>query len=991
MKNINKPLDGLRDYGRKVAHEGIVLLENNGVLPLVNKKIALFGRIQTNYYKSGTGSGGLVNVTDVPSFVDAVLENPRLDLNLDVLNKYETWINENPFNAGNGMWASEPWSQVEMEINEEEIRNLKRDDEIAVMVIGRTAGEDRDNFYGEGSYLLTKVEYNVIENLKKVYEKVVVVLNVGNVIDLNFVKELNVDGLLLAWHGGQDGARASIDVLTGYINPSGKLPVTIVKDLNKYEASKTFGRDDEIHYLEDIYVGYRFFESFLEEEVLYPFGYGLSYTNFEIELKEKTINNNKINLTFNVNNIGNYLGKEVVQIYYEAPQGLLGKPKKELIAFSKTKTIKPNESVILKISFDINQMASYDDLGLIKKSSYVLEKGEYIIYYGNSVRNNEVALKYNVVNNIITEELSEALAPYKSFERIKAIKKDNKLTYIFEKTPERLINLDERINENLPNEIKQTRNNYKLIDVYNNKITLDEFVGTLSLEDLSTIIIGEGMSSPKVTPGTAAAFAGVTNELVEKGIPTLAAADGPSGIRMDSGMIATSLPNGTLIAATFNPSLVTKLYELEGLEMINYNIDCLLGPGMNIQRHPLNGRNFEYFSEDPLLTGIMASAFVEGLNNVGVFGAMKHFAANNQEKARSLANSIISERALREIYLKPFEIAVKSANANVIMTSYNPINGIWTAGNYDLNTTILRNEWGFDGILMTDWWAMMNDDQGEPSKENFKALVKSQNDLYMVVPNAKEYKSNLLESIEKGEVKLSELQRNAKNILKFAMKSLTFRNDNNIKTFNKKIVNKWFYTNEESIIVDSNKIKTTYTKTFDNNLSNEFDLVETKNDITYAIKDNNLFVYGIKEKKVVNEFDELLNNIDINITNNIFPVKNWDRLELDLTSAIINNTKNNDWFNIEKDAIYTFPIKVNTFGKYIIELEISSNEEDIHQMPFSIYINNINKHTITTNGTNGNKIITNGHLVIDEDSKYLSFKFHKTGINVYSIAIIKHG
>lgn len=987
--NIDRSLPGLRDFARRVAHEGIVLLENkNHVLPLVNKKIALYGRIQTNYYKSGTGSGGLVNVTDVPSFVDAVLENPRLDLNMDVLEKYTTWIKDNPFNAGNGMWASEPWSQVEMDITLDEIESLKRNDEVAVMIIGRTAGEDRDNYYGEGSYLLSKTEFNVLKRLKQAYSEVVLILNVGNIIDLNFVKELDIDSVLLAWNGGQDGARATIDCLTGYISPSGKLPATIAKDLMKYPASKSFGNPNIVEYNEDIYVGYRFFETFMKDEVLYPFGYGLSYTRFNIELIDSKILKEEISLDFKVTNIGTYPGKETVQVYFEAPQGLLGKPKMQLIGFVKTKYLKPMEEEQLNITFKINNMASYDDQGLISKSSYVLEQGLYNIYFGNSVRDTNLALKYSINDNIIVKKVVEALAPFKEFERVKPKVINDELILDYELTPKRTINYLERIEENLPEEISKNDLDYKLIDVYNNKISLNEFIGSMSIDELRHIVVGEGMSSPRVTPGTASAFGGVTDELINKGIPTLCCADGPSGIRMDSGLIATSIPNGTLMASTFNYELITKTYELLGKELVNYEIDILLGPGMNIQRHPLNGRNFEYFSEDPLLTGIMASAVVKGLNDAGVYGAMKHFAANNQETARTKANSVVSERALREIYLKPYEIAVKSVGANVIMTSYNPINGIWAAGNYDLNTIILREEWGFDGIVMTDWWASMNNETDESSKQNLKSMIKAQNDLYMVTPNVKEFNNNILEELNKGTLKLSELQRVARNILSFILKSQSFRNKYNIDNKVNKDVNNWFKTNKKEIDININAIKTTYKEKFNN--INNYDLIETKNDITYALKDNILEVYGLKEKVHKNEFNEIL-SILVHTNKYHLPTINWHEIEFDLNDAYINYSTDSDFNQTKKDSIYTFPINVEVYGKYIVDLKISSNQESTVQMPFSIYIDNINKQTVSTNGTNGEIIGTNAHIIIEPKNKFISFKFHKTGIKVHSIKIIKHG
>lgn len=995
--NKMEPSLKLRSFARRVAQEGIVLLENKRkTLPVINKKIALFGRIQGNYYKSGTGSGGLVNVTDVPSFKQAFSENLRVDLNKEILNLYDKWILDNPFNAGNGQWASEPWAQTEMDLSLEEINNLKRDDEIAVVIIGRTAGEDKDNSNKPGSYKLTDTEYNLIKNLKMTYQEVVVVLNVGNIIDMNFINELNIETVLYAWHGGQDGARALVDVLTGYIEPSGKLPNTIFKNLEKYPANNWFGNKKEIYYEEDIYVGYRFFETFMPEEVLYPFGYGLSYTDFLINLNSHSVVGNKIRFNFTVKNIGDRCGKEVVQVYLNAPQGLLGKPKMQLVGFVKTTLIKPSLSVDISLELDLSKMSSYDDAGKISKSSYVLEKGEYNFFYGNSVRNNKHGLTHILNENLIVETLTEALAPVKSFKRIKPKEiEKNKFALDFEEVPTRTINLENRIKSNIKFSNYQPNNKNKLIDVYNKKISLDTFVENLKEEELFEIVLGEGMSSPKVTPGTASAFGGVTDELSKKGIPVVCSADGPSGIRMDSGGLATSLPNGTLIASTFDPYLIEKLYEFEAEEMISYNIDIILGPGMNIQRHPLNGRNFEYLSEDPLLTGIIASSIVRGLNNKGVYGAMKHFIANNQETARTEADSIISERAIREIYLKGFEIAVKESKASVIMTSYNPINGIWAASNYDLNTTILRNEWNFDGIVMTDWWAKMNDDENsEATRENIAAMVVAQNDIYKVVPDAKTYINNLKERYFAGKVSLYELHRNVKNILNFIMKTLVFRRENNIKTFDKKEINYWFLQEVESFeypFIDESKV-TIISDDFKANT--KFDLVEKNHKYATAVindKQQTLYNFGLKLAKIENEFTKLVNSIE---NKNVLklPIKNWDKIYLNLNQpSYRNHLAPEDWMNINKDAIFSYKIKVEEFGKYVISFEISLDQSKVTQTPFSIYVNDINKQTLTSNGTLGKKVWIQSTVVMGKEDKLLSFKFHKTGMCIYNIDIVKHG
>ncbi len=994
----NKALLNLRSFSRRVAQEGIILLENkNNLLPLVNQKVALFGRIQNNYYKSGTGSGGLVNVTDVPTIIDAVLENPRLKLNLDIFNIYRKWEAENPFNYGNGQWASEPWSQIEMALNRETISKYKKDNEVAVVVIGRTAGEDKDNSFTEGSYLLTKNELQLIKNVKACYRQVVVLINAGNIIDMNFVKENDIDAVLLGWHGGQDGARALIDVLTGYINPSGKLPNTIPANLKIYPALKDFTNQERLYYEEDIYVGYRFYETFYPEEVLYPFGYGLSYTTFNIKLLNAFKDKKDLNFTFEVTNTGNTYGKEVIQLYKKAPQGLLGKPKFELIGFFKTKNLNPNEKETITMSLSLDKLASYDDHGSVFKSAYVLEKGKYIIYYGNSVKDLNVGLTFDLNNNIVVEKLEEALAPTKPFQKIKPKVSKDKYEITYEEASIRTVPYQTGTNI-IKKELKKD-SNITLFNVYQNNNLLDTFVYSLEDDDLFDIVIGEGMSSPKVTPGTASAFGGITSSLKAKGLPAICCADGPSGIRMDSGLIATSLPNGTLIASTFNQNLIEELYYLEALEMRAYNIDILLGPGMNIHRHPLCGRNFEYFSEDPLLTGIMASAVVRGLKRGGVNGAMKHFTANNQETARTLVNSIISERALREIYLKGYEIAVKETDANVMMTSYNPINDIWTAGNYELNTKILRGEWGFNGIVMTDWWAQMNDFGQKPSKQNIKAMVIAQNDLYMVVPNVKDFDNNLKENYLKGLITRSELERSAKNIIAYILTTPAFKNSHKIKVRdlnNEK--NSWFEVIKQPtlypyITKDNKPLDITASE---ENITNEklFDLVESKNNISYALLNQDevtLYNFGIKEKKYDDPIIKVLNQVDNKDVIDL-PVKFWEEVRIDLNRYRYPFKKNDKlWTNIEKDKIIVFNIKADAYGKYIAEFKLSSDESAITQMPFSVYIDSKNAQTLTTNGTEGHIIKVKASLIIDTSNKYLSIKFHKTGLNIHEITIKRHG
>ena len=762
---------------REAVAEGVVLLKNeNKVLPLAKgSKIALFGRSQFNYYKSGTGSGGMVNTSYVIGLYEAIIKDEYFQLNKELRATYENWIKDNPFDAGAG-WAAEPWFQKEMPITKELADSTSKESDVAVVLIGRTAGEDQDNSNAKGSYLLTDDEEQMLENVTKAFDKTIVLLNVGNIIDMKWVEKYNPAAVAYIWQGGQEGGNGVIDVLKGVVSPSGKLTDTIAYDIEDYPSTKNFGSKKRNIQQEDIYVGYRYFETFAKDRVLYPFGFGLSYTYFDIISNGFDVEAGKVTISVTVTNIGDYKGKQVVQAYVAKPQGKLGKPVVELVGFAKTKELKADESETLDIVFTNYQMASYDDSGVTGfKSAYVLEEGTYIFYVGDSVRNLTRVGTYNVGKTKVVEQLSEALAPTIDFTRIKPESKDDGFAISYEDVPNATVNWQEARLANLQTPLAKSNTTYKLVDVLDEKCTLDEFVAQLSDEELCAIVRGEGMSSPKVTPGCGGAFGGVTESLVEKGIPTCCCTDGPSGIRMDSGKKAFAMPNGTLLACMWNLDLTEKLYNYEGLELRKNKIDILLGPGMNLHRNPLNGRNFEYFSEDPLVTGKNAAAQLKGMHKYGVTGTIKHFAMNTQEAYRHSVEHVASERAIREIYLKGFEIAVKEAGASAVMTTYGSINGYYTSSNYDLVTKILREEWGFEGIVMTDWWAKGGKaDSGDSS--DMASIVRAQNDLYMVTQSAIDNtnKDNLEKALLDGTLDISELQRCAKNICKYVMGTPTF-------------------------------------------------------------------------------------------------------------------------------------------------------------------------------------------------------------------------
>ncbi|MBT2764457.1 glycoside hydrolase family 3 C-terminal domain-containing protein [Paenibacillus sp. ISL-20] len=799
-QRLGAPLEGFAEFSRKVAAEGAVLLKNEGqVLPLQpNETVAVFGRTQINYYRSGTGSGGSVHVSHTTNLLGGLRDKKNITVNEQLAAAYEQWIEQNPFDNGGGGWAAEPWHQKEMPLTDELVYAARQAADKAIVVIGRTAGEDQDNANEPGSYQLTSEEKAMLQQVTTHFEQTIVVLNVSNIIDMSWMRDDSyvhpISSVIYAWHGGMEGGNAIADVLVGGVTPSGKLTDTIAYAIEDYPSTRNYGNELKNVYQEDIYVGYRFFETFRPAAVQYEFGFGLSYTSFEIEPQEARLvvreGAQYVEIGVNVKNIGTtYTGKEVVQVYYEAPQGVLGKPAKVLAAFGKTQELGPGDSQPLTISFPVHAMASYDDAGVTgQASAYVLEAGTYRLYVGTSVKNvKPIGLDgqdgYAVETLQVVEHLQEAMAPMESFTRMKpgSRKEDGSYELTYAEVPQRKMNMEERIHQNLPLTLEQTGNRgYTLRDVYEGKVSLEAFIAQLSDQDLAVIVRGEGMSSPLVTAGTASAFGGVSDSLLDYGIPVACTADGPSGIRMDSGQQATQVAIGTLLSATWNTELVEELYVMEGRELLSYNIDTLLGPGLNIRRSPLNGRNFEYFSEDPLISGVFAAACTRGIMKGGSNATLKHFACNNQEKHRSKVDAVVSERALREIYLKGFEIAVKQGGANAIMTSYNPINGHWAASNYDLNTTILRGEWGFQGIVMTDWWAIMNDvvNGGPADRKNTNWMVRAQNDLYMVVMNygaeINAWEDNTLASLDNGTLTRGELQRSAMNICRFLMHAPVF-------------------------------------------------------------------------------------------------------------------------------------------------------------------------------------------------------------------------
>ena len=739
---------GMPEKVRAVAEEGIVLLKNDGVLPVVNgQKVSVFGRVQHDWFYVGYGSGGDVHPPYEISFFDG-LENAGILYNESLKKTYDDWCSMEENEADHGYWGHWPYFYEEMPLSDDVVKKARKESDIALVIIGRAAGEDRENKLEEGSYYLTQTERNMLNAVTATFEKTVLIMDCGNVIDLSFTEEYEFSAILYAWQLGQENANALGNILSGKVSPSGKLSDTIARKYEDYPSAGNFGGKEYNNYEEGIYVGYRHFISFCKDKILYPFGYGLSYTDFSIEVRE--VSDEFVKCV--VKNTGKYAGKEVVQAYIEAPKGRLKKAKLVLVGYAKTNLLAPGESEELLISYSRKDFASFDEDGISGyKNAFVLEKGEYGLFLGTDSLHNECVHSFLVEQTQCVEQCLDIDASTRK----------------------------ERILSDLPQEIPQTGDiGIKLIDVKNGNSSMDEFIAQLSDKDLCDINRGEGaMNSALGTPGNAGAYGGITESLRKKGIPPVITADGPAGLRIKK--FTTLLPCGTAIACSFNDKLVEELFILVGNEAKHFHIDVNLAPGMNIHRNPLCGRNFEYYSEDPFLSGHIAAAVVKGIQTGGAVACPKHFACNNQEYNRNYNDSRVSLQALREIYLKNFEYCVKLGNPKNLMTSYNKVNGVWSHYNYDLVTTVLRKEWGYEGNVITDWWMRRSASPEFPKVKDNAYRIRAQVDVLMpgnmsYIKRKYSFDKDLYKSLKKDDgITRAELQRTAKNILNFAMTRLS--------------------------------------------------------------------------------------------------------------------------------------------------------------------------------------------------------------------------
>ncbi len=772
---------------KEAATEGMVLLKNeNSRLPLKSgAKVALFGKGTFDYVKGGGGSG------DVHSaYVRNLYEGLKELKEVEIFEPLAEYYRENVAKQYAG--GAVPGMTYEPELTTEQVRDAKAFADTAIIVISRFSGEGWDRssiecnveynpwdngeesmpsvsgrIFPKGDFYLTKEEETMIARVEEAFADIVVVLNVGGMMDTSWIqRDDKLAAALVAWQGGMEGGLATAEILMGKVSPSGKLSDTLAASVEDYLSTENFHESfDYVDYTDDVYVGYRYFETFAEakEKVCYPFGYGLSYTDFALENIKAREDGECIKVSLKVTNTGSYAGKEVVQVYTSAPQGLLQKPARELKTFAKTKLLQPGESQEVTMTFAKASMASYDDLGKVSKSAYVLEAGEYGIYVGNNVRDAVKAdWSYTVAQNQVVEQLSAKLVPTQlkkrilsdgTYEELPLGETNDPNACAFEKM---VPGTDEGILPGVRGRdicfmLDAYRSgNHMLPEVAEGKITLDEFAEQLSDEDLIHLLGGQ--------PNTGVANTFGIGNLPEYGVPNIMTADGPAGVRIDEGfgIYTTAWPCATLMACTWNEELVEKVGTAGSKELKENNLCVWLTPAMNIHRNPLCGRNFEYYSEDPLLAGKMGAAMVRGIQSQNMAATPKHFAANNKETNRKHSDSRVSERALREIYLKGFEIMVKESAPWAIMSSYNMINGHRASECRELLEDILRDEWGFDGMVTTDWWT-----RGEQYKE-----IKAGNDLKM----ANGYPERVKKAMEMGVLTREELLISAKRVLGLILK-----------------------------------------------------------------------------------------------------------------------------------------------------------------------------------------------------------------------------
>lgn len=792
-----------KKLARRAAAEGFVLLKNDNILPLKKKKIALYGPGSRMTVKGGSGSGDVMERHSVS--IEEGLKNAGFQFPTTLWmdrfeKKYRDDINAWRSSVEEKIKGFSPIKSMAMfdvihespkpnpsctPVLEDELTN---DTDTAIYVLSRQAGEGGDRRYEKGDYLLSDIETESLKLLSVHYKRLILVLNCGSVMDLSILEEIRIDAVIFYAQGGMEGGNALADILTGKVTPSGRLTDTWAYHYEDYPCGDTFGYRNgdltEEDYRENIYVGYRYFDTF-GVKPRFPFGFGLSYTDFSAKPNKITVEEASVTCEISVENIGKeYSGKETVQLYVRKPQGTYDCEEKSLASFSKSGLLAPGKSQCISMFFDLRDLAVYDE----KIEAFVLPAGEYGLLLGSDALHTAPIGVLVLEKTAVIEKAKRIQPESRSFQLMEAhlpcVKYDESLPrFTVEPKP---ITHETAKNEQFDGKIRALL--AKLTDV--EKVHL---------------VVGGGYNMTCYNNVMGAAGRTCT-ELLKKGIPNIVLADGPAGLnvvpqtgvgieggpRFPNGLpdewrwgwinrfeglikhlpgmkhriyrYMTAWPSETLLAQSWDTVLLEEVGRAVGREMLEIGISVWLAPGLNIHRNPLCGRNFEYYSEDPLVSGKMAAAITKGVQSMGGVGvSAKHFCCNNQEDNRMLMSSNVPQRALREIYLRAFRIAVTEGKPWTIMSCYNRVNGLHVCNNPALLTGVLRDEWGFDGLVMSDWTAS--------NQCSHAVAINSGNDLIM--PGDKGVQKYLEEALQKGKINKTALDTSAARVLKLVFRSET--------------------------------------------------------------------------------------------------------------------------------------------------------------------------------------------------------------------------
>ncbi|MBE5951541.1 MAG: hypothetical protein E7260_08100 [Lachnospiraceae bacterium] len=794
-----------RALARRAAADGMVLLKNNGVLPLKNKTIALYGVGARMTVKGGSGSGNVEERYSVT--IEQGLKNAGYSIAKPL------WLErfEEKFNRDIEQWRQSVEDKIKgygpvrtmkmfdivhtspqpcptaTPILEDE---LTEETDTAVYVLARQAGEGGDRRAEKGDYLFSDIELESIRKLAKHYKKLLLVINCGSAMDLSVLDEVEVGAVLHFSQGGMEGGNAFADIVSGKVTPSGKLTATWGYQYADYPSSDTYsylnGDMTYNNYYEGIHIGYRWFDA-MKKDPRFPFGFGLSYTTFTHEVKDIRIDGTKVMVKAVVKNIGgSYSGREVLQLYLAKPHTEMTHEQKGLVAFAKTKLLAPGKEECLTMTFDMAEQGSYhEDL-----SAFVLEQGEYGLLVGTDSMHTRAIAVLTLDKPVILEKTEHNLPKTADFTEYKP--EVHLATYDTSIPRYALAGSAFCMTEHdysIP-EVKESPKEKRILDSLSDKQMIDLCVGG-----------GYSTKGYVIVPGVV----GTTSvKLLKKGIPNINLSDGPAGLRvMQAGAVQKSgtvlypeglpkewqwgylkriapfvksnrgrlvyqymsaFPCETAQAQSWDVNLLEEIGKAVGLEMKEIGVAVWLAPGMNLHRNPLCGRNFEYYSEDPVLTGKMAAAITKGVQSrKGCFVTVKHFCCNNQEENRDHMSSNLSERALREMYLRPFRMVIAEAKPGTIMTSYNMVNGTYTPNSYDLCTKVLRNEWGFEGVIMSDW--------NSTDKCSHEAAINAGNDLIM--PGNASVRRALKSAYKSGTLDKKQLRRSAARILRLILNAAT--------------------------------------------------------------------------------------------------------------------------------------------------------------------------------------------------------------------------